>query len=62
VSLLAGITQSVLKNGSRAEIDLGELEDATERLEAYLTFRDRKFDRRELNAGSSGLNLIGGAA
>jgi hypothetical protein len=39
---------------------LEELEDATGRVEAYLTFRDRKFDRRELNAGLSGLNLSGG--
>jgi hypothetical protein len=51
MSLLAETTQSVLKSGSRAEIDLEELEDATGRVEAYLTFRDRKFDRRELNAG-----------
>src|SRR5271165_903322 len=51
MSLLAETTQSALKNGSRAEIDLEELEDATGRVEAYLTFRDRKFDRRELNAG-----------
>src|SRR5271157_1453057 len=60
MSLLAETTQSVLKNGSRAEIDLEELEDATGRVEAYLTFRDRKFDRRELNAGLSELNLSGG--
>lgn len=52
----------MLKNGSRAGIDLEELEDATGRVEAYLTFRDRKFDRRELNAGLSGLNLSGGEA
>ena len=61
-SLLAETTQSVLKNGSRAGIDLEELADATGRVEAYLTFRDRKFDRRELNAGLSGLNLSGGEA
>jgi hypothetical protein len=61
-SLLAEITQSVLKNGSRAGIDLEELAEATGRVEAYLTFRDRKFDRRELNAGLSGLNLSGGEA
>ena len=35
MSLLAETTQSVLKNGSRAEIDLEELEDATGRVEAY---------------------------
>ena len=36
MSLLAETTQSVLKNGSRAEIDLEELEDATGQVEAYL--------------------------
>jgi len=61
-SLLAETTQSVLKKGSRAGIDLEELADASGRVEAYLTFRDRKFDRRELNAGLSGLNLSGGEA
>ncbi len=61
-SLLAEITQSVLKNGSRAGIDLEELAEATGRVEAHLVFRNRKFDRRELNAGLSGLNLNGGEA
>jgi hypothetical protein len=61
-SLLAEITQSVLKNGSRSGIDWEELAEATGRVEAYLAFRDRKFDRRELNAGLSKLNLSGGEA
>jgi hypothetical protein len=38
------------------------LAEATGRGEAHLVFRNRKFDRRELNAGLSGLNLNGGEA
>ena len=52
---------NVLKNGSRAGIDLEELEDATDRVEAYLRFRDRKFDCKKLNRELSELNRNGAA-
>ena len=61
LSVLAETTQSVFRNGSRAGIDLEELEEATDRVEAYLRFRDRNFDRRKLNHELSGLNRNGGA-
>src|SRR5258705_3585217 len=55
-SVLAETAQSVFRNGSRAGIDLEELEEATHRVEAYLRFRDRKFDRQKLNRELSELN------
>jgi hypothetical protein len=58
---LPPLEESVFRNGSRAGIDLEELEDATHRVEAYLRFRDRKFDRQKLNREFSGLNRNGGA-
>ena len=61
LSVLAETTQSVFRNGSRAGIDLEELEEATHRVEAYLRFRDRKFDRQKLNRELSELNRNGGA-
>ena len=61
LSVLAETTQSVFRNGSRAGIDLEELEEATDRVEAYLRFRDRNFDRRKLNHELSGLTRNGGA-
>ena len=61
LAVLAETTQSVLRNGSRAGIDLEELEEATDRVEAYLRFRDRKFDRQKLNRELSELNRNGGA-
>ncbi len=36
LSVLAETAQSVFRNGSRAGIDLEELEEATDRVEAYL--------------------------
>ncbi len=61
LSVLAETAQSVFRNGSRAGIDLEELEEATHRVEAYLRFRDRKFDRQKLNRELSELNRNGGA-
>jgi Plasmid pRiA4b ORF-3-like protein len=61
LSVLAETTQSVFRNGSRAGIDLEEFEEATHRVEAYLRFRDRNFDRRKLNHELSELNGNGGA-
>jgi Plasmid pRiA4b ORF-3-like protein len=61
LSVLAETAQSVFSNGSRAGIDLEELEEATHRVEAYLRFRDRKFDRQRLNRELSKLNRSGGA-
>jgi hypothetical protein len=61
LSMLAETAQSVFSNGSRAGIDLEELEEATARVEAYLRFRDRKFDRKRLNRELSELNRNGGA-
>ena len=57
----AETAQSVFSTGSRAGIDLDELEDATHRVEAYLRFRDRKFDRQKLNRELSELSQNGGA-
>src|SRR5260221_9887575 len=61
-SLLAEITQSALKKGSRAGMVLEELAEATGRVEAHLGCGNRKLDRRELNSGLFGLNLNGGEA
>ena len=61
LSALAETAQSVFSTGSRAGIDFDELEDATDRVKAYLRFRDRKFDRQKLNRELSGLNRNGGA-
>jgi hypothetical protein len=61
LSMLAETAQSVVSNGSRAGIDLEELEEATHRVEAYLRFRDRKFNRQRLNRELSELNRSGGA-
>jgi hypothetical protein len=61
LSVLTETTQSVFRNDSRAGIDLEELEDATHRVEAYLRFRDRKFDRQMLNRELSEMNRNGGA-
>ena len=61
LSVLAETAQSVFRNGSRAGIDLEELEEATHRVEAYLRFRDRKFDRQKLNRELSESNRNRGA-
>jgi Plasmid pRiA4b ORF-3-like protein len=61
LSVLTETTQSVFRNGSRAGIDLEQLEEATDRVEAYLRFRDRKFNREQLNRELSELNRNGGA-
>jgi Plasmid pRiA4b ORF-3-like protein len=61
LSVLAETAQSVFRNGSRAGIDLEELEEATHRVEAYLRFHDRKFDRQKLNRELSELNRNRGA-
>jgi hypothetical protein len=57
LSVLAETIQSVLQRGNRAEIDLEELEPAQERVDAYLKFRERKFQRRQVNAELSQLWL-----
>jgi len=59
--VLAETTQNVFRNDSRVGIDLEELEDATHRVEAYLRFRDQKFDRQRLNRELSKLNRNRGA-
>jgi hypothetical protein len=61
LSMLAETAQCVFSNGSRAGMDFEELEEATHRVEAYLQFRDRKFDRQRLNRELSELNQNGGA-
>ena len=50
LSVLAETIHSVLQRGDRAEIDLEELEPAQERVDAYLKFRERKFQRQQVNA------------
>jgi hypothetical protein len=50
VAVLAETIQSVQQRGDRAEIDLEELEQAQQRVNTYLTFRERKFERQEVNA------------
>jgi hypothetical protein len=43
--VLAKTIHNVLQQGNRAEVDLQELEPAQERVDAYLEFRERKFQR-----------------
>jgi Plasmid pRiA4b ORF-3-like protein len=57
LSVLAETIHSVLQRGDRAAIDLEELEPAQERVDAYLKFRERKFQRQQVNAELSQLLL-----
>jgi len=59
VSVLAETIRSVQQRGDRAEIDLEELEQAQERVSAYLAFRERKFERQRVNAVLGQLPLAG---
>jgi len=47
----------VLQRGDRADIDLEELKQAQERVNAYLEFHERKFQRQQANAELSQLLL-----
>jgi hypothetical protein len=47
----------VLQRGDRAGIDLEVLEQAQEQVDAYLEFRERKFQRQQVNAELSQLLL-----
>jgi len=62
VSVLAETIRSVQQRGDRAEIDLEELERAQERVNAYLAFRERKFQRQQVNAELEQLSVAGGKA
>jgi hypothetical protein len=55
--VLAETIRSVQQQGDRAEIDLEELEQAQERVNAYLAFRERKFERQRVNAALGQLPL-----
>ena len=57
LSVLAETIQSVLQRGDRAGIDLEVLEQAQEQVDAYLEFRERKFQRQQVNAELSQLLL-----
>jgi hypothetical protein len=50
VSVLVETIRSVQQRGDRAEIDLEELEQAQEQVNAYLAFRERRFQRQQVNA------------
>jgi hypothetical protein len=57
VSVLAETIRSVQQRGDRAEIDLEELGQAQEQVNAYLTFRERKFQRQQVNAELNQLQM-----
>ena len=57
VSVLAETIRSVQQRGDRTEIDLEELEQAQEQVNAYLAFRERKFERQRVNAALGQLPL-----
>lgn len=49
VSVLTDAVRSVQQRGDRAEIDVEELEQAQEQVNTYLAFRERKFQRQQVN-------------
>ena len=57
LSVLAETIHNVLQQGNRAEVDLEELEPAQEQVEAYLEFRERKFQRQQVNTELNQLSL-----
>jgi len=57
LSVLAETIQRVLQRGDRTEIDFEELEEAQERVDAYLAFRERNFQRQQVNTELSQLLL-----
>ncbi|MBV9038700.1 MAG: hypothetical protein JO182_29705, partial [Acidobacteriaceae bacterium] len=57
VSVLAETIRSVPQRGDRAEIDREELEQAQEQVSAYLTFRERKFQRQQVNTELNQLQM-----
>lgn len=59
LSVLADAIRSVQQRGDRAEIDLEELEQAQQRVNSYLVFRERKFERQRVNAALRQLPIAG---
>jgi hypothetical protein len=57
ISVLVETIRSVQQRGDRAGIDLEELEQAQQRVNAYLAFRERKFKRQPVNAALGQLAL-----
>ena len=57
LSVVADAIRSVQQRGDRAKIDVEELEQAQEQVNAYLTFRERKFQRQQVNAELSQLQM-----
>lgn len=46
------------QRGDRAEIDLHELEEPQEQVNAYWAFRERKFQRQQVNTELGQLRLV----
>jgi len=59
ISVVADAIRSVQQRGDRAEIDLDELAQAQEQVNAYVVFRERKFQRQQVNAALGQLPLAG---